>query len=161
MLPHERQVKLFIPLFISVSSKDELIDMQQTSTCFLFAAPSSPPQNVTAIAVSSTLAELFWLPPPSEHQNGIIHEYSVIKVTLPSGHLEELTAVDATISFDGLHPYTPYIFVVAAKTVALGPFSDQVKLEMPEESRSYMLYCTAYTTVVMGCIYYDVHIFTI
>lgn len=107
--------------------------------CFLFAAPSSSPQNVTAVAVSSTLAKLSWLPPSSEHQNGIIREYSVIKVTLPSGHLEEHTATDAIISFGDLHPYTPYIFVVAAKTVALGPFSDRVKLEMPEESRSYML----------------------
>lgn len=121
-------------------------DLFSTNTCmqytvnsfFFFVAPSAPPQNVMATALSSTSAKLFWLPPTSDQQNGIIREYSVIKVTLPSGHLEELTATEAEIVIDHLQPYTPYIFVVAAKTVALGPFSDQVKLEMPEESRHYM-----------------------
>ena len=99
--------------------------------------PSSPPLNVTAKALSSTVAKLMWQAPNAESRNGMIREYSVVKVTLPSGDLEELITNETYLDFHRLRPYTNYFFVVAARTVSLGPFSNQTFLSMPEASKTF------------------------
>lgn len=99
--------------------------------------PSSPPLNVTAKALSSTVAKLQWQPPNAENKNGVIREYSVVKVTLPSGDLEELITHETYLDFHRLQPYTNYFFVIAARTIALGPFSKQTFLSMPEASKTF------------------------
>lgn len=94
--------------------------------------PSSYPLNVTAVAMSPTVAKLTWQPPAPEHRNGRVHEYSIIRVTLPNGDLQELKTDKMEIVFKGLRPYTSYFFIIAAKTVSFGPFSPQEFLTMPE-----------------------------
>ena len=44
----------------------------------------------------------------------------------------EHNVTDTLLYVDGLHPYTNYLFVVAATTVSTGPFSDPIHLDMPE-----------------------------
>lgn len=52
--------------------------------CFAPAAPSAPPQQVTVLTVgnqNSTSISISWDPPPTDHQNGIIQEYKVLKAS--------------------------------------------------------------------------------
>ena len=98
----------------------------------IITAPSSPPVNVTAEAISPTLAKLTWEPPDPEHRNGRVQEYAIIRVILHSGELQELVSSNTEMVLEDLHPYTKYFFLVAARTVSLGPFSLQEFLHMPE-----------------------------
>ena len=90
-----------------------------------------------AVAISPTVANLSWQPPALENRNGLIREYSIIRVTLPIEDLHHFWTNALHMLFTDLHPYTNYFFVVAAKTVSLGPFSQQVFLDMPESGESY------------------------
>ena len=97
--------------------------------------PSSPPIDVTARASSPTEANLAWKPPVVEDRNGHIREYAVIRVAIPSGELFEFKTNSTQLDFRNLQPYGNYFFIVAAKTISLGPFSAQIFLNMPEASK--------------------------
>lgn len=50
----------------------------------LGVAPSAPPQSVTVLTVgnhNSTSISISWDPPPPDHQNGVIQEYKVHRVS--------------------------------------------------------------------------------
>jgi hypothetical protein len=99
-------------------------------------APSSPPLNVSAEPISPTVAQLTWQPPDPENRNGRVREYSIIRVTLPTGDLHELMTSNSEMVLEDLHPYTNYFVIIAAKTVYLGPFSPQEFINMPEAAPS-------------------------
>ena len=48
---------------------------------FFPAVPSSSPRNITVVEITSYSISLMWIPPASEHQNGVIIQY-IINVTL-------------------------------------------------------------------------------
>ena len=85
--------------------------------------------------MSSTEALLKWLPPPDEHHNGIIVSYNVHITGVNSGEDIDLTAHDLQLLVTDLHPFYSYEFSVAAFTIAVGPFSDPVVLQMPEAGK--------------------------
>ena len=114
------------------ASDGPIIRIPRSCNYSCLTVPSAPPLSVVVEALSPTVAKLTWKPPAPEHRNGRVREYSVIRVTLPSGDLQELKINQREIVFNDLHPYTTYFFLVAAKTVSLGPFSPQVFVNMPQ-----------------------------
>ena len=66
-----------------------------------------------------------------EHQNGVIEEYSIQVTGVDTTEKFELSTNDTNITVFSLHPFYTYKFAVAAHTIALGPFSSPVNLQMP------------------------------
>lgn len=94
---------------------------------------SEVPQDITVSALSSSNAILQWKPPPAEHQNGIVVSYSVRVSSMDTADEEiEFSVNDTSAVVSALHPFYSYRFAVAAVTVAVGPFSNPVTLQMPE-----------------------------
>ena len=90
--------------------------------------PSAPPDNVTAIEVSTTSVHLNWIPPPTEHHNGAITGY-VARVTMANTQESYNISTSNTteLSVDSLTPDSEYVFAVAAQTViGIGPFSGAI-----------------------------------
>ena len=98
----------------------------------IITAPSSPPLNVTAEALTPTVARFTWQPPDLENRNGRIRKYSIILVTLSTGDFHQLVTINSELVLDNLHPYTDHFVVIAARTISIGPFSPQVFVNTPE-----------------------------
>lgn len=108
---------------------------------FFSAVPSFVPLNVDAESLNATHALLSWDPPPPEHQNGVIEQYHItIKVTETGELLQRFSTYNSTV-IGQLHPFYTYMFSVAAQTVAVGPFSSQITLKMPEAGMFSFYYC--------------------
>ena len=90
------------------------------------------PENITVNALNATIAQLAWEPPPPEHRNGIIEEY-IIKVTgIDTKEEYELHSNQTFATISDLQPFHRYNFSIAAVTIAVGPFSSSLILQMPE-----------------------------
>ena len=115
------------------------------------AAPSAAPEEILVSIVSSTVLQIEWDPPRFEDRNGIIREY-IINITeintgnswqqargngTETGDFWHQTVGNNTVTtfIDSLHPFYLYSFSIAARTIALGPFSASVIVEMPEDGK--------------------------
>ena len=91
------------------------------------AAPASPPQSVTATALSSTKIQVNWTEVTEIDQNGIITEYEVMYEPLMTfGVLNTSTArtMDVFFLLNGLEEYVEYNISVRAYTNdGAGPYS--------------------------------------
>ncbi len=89
-----------------------------------FAVPSSPPQNVTVIVLSSTKIEVNWTDVPEIDQNGIVTDYEVMYEPLMTfGNALNIIIVNTTnmyITLDGLQEFVNYNISVRART-SVGP----------------------------------------
>ena len=84
------------------------------------------------VSLNATTAQLTWEPPPPEHRNGIIEEY-IVKVTgVDTTEEYELHFNQTFAIVSDLHPFYRYKFSIAAVTIAVGPFSSSLILQMPE-----------------------------
>ena len=97
-----------------------------------FTAPSDVPQNITVIALAATTAQLTWEPPPPEHRNGNIEEYIINITGVDTNEEYELYFKQTFATVSDLHPFYQYKFSIAAATIAVGPFSSLLILQMPE-----------------------------
>ena len=77
-----------------------------------------------------------WDPPPFEDRNGIIRTYTIVMIELDTGRVIESDTNNSSLLFNNLHPFNTYRFVIAARTIGLGPFSSPVTFQMPEASKS-------------------------
>lgn len=102
---------------------------------FFPAVPSSSPRNVTVVEITSYSISLMWIPPASEHQNGVIIQY-IINVTLvETGDMFQLTS-NATNVTAILMPFTAYIFLLSAEnSIGYGPFSEVLSIQSEEAGR--------------------------
>ena len=106
---------------------------------FFSTAPSFVPLTVVAEPLNATRALLLWEPPPPEHQNGVIEQYHItIKVNETGEVLQHFSTYTTTI-ISQLHPFYTYMFSVAAQTVAVGPYSSDISLKMPEAGILFLL----------------------
>lgn len=96
-------------------------------------APSSPPQNFTAAALSPNSITLTWSPPPLHSQNGNIREYRINMTELETGMESTFSTADTSLNIPLLHPYYTYECIVTAFTVATGPHAE-VSVTTPENS---------------------------
>ena len=72
--------------------------------------------------------QLFWSPPPAEHQNGEILEYRVTIVEVETGREMQYNSTPTSMTASPLHPYYSYRCRVAAVTTAgIGPFTTAVE----------------------------------
>jgi len=119
-------------------------------TCSL-SAPSGFPQNFFALNVSSHSVLLTWSPPLPHERNGIVTGYFVNVTAVETGehfrHFPNSTSL--TIS---ARPYTTYMFIIAAGTIAgRGPFSRELTVKTSEVGK----------TVVFNSTYSNFHARTI
>ena len=98
----------------------------------MYPVPTSPPVNLSLVTSTSTSVTLSWAPPLTQDQNGVITGYSLqIFIQQPSGTslLRETNVSSNGSTVDSLHPYTTYLFKVAAMTVVgRGPYSYSVSI---------------------------------
>ena len=89
--------------------------------------PSAPPENITTTDVSTTYAHLNWIPPPTEHHNGVLTGYVVLVTMANNQESYNLTSNTTELLVDSLTPDSEYIFAVAAQTmIGIGPFSGEI-----------------------------------
>lgn len=99
------------------------------------AVPTAPPANLTVTAVTSRTASLSWDPPPYAGQNGIIRQYVLTVNRSDTNFFTELTTASTQLTVEGIFPFRVYLFAVAAKTIQLGPFSDEVSALLLEDGK--------------------------
>ena len=97
-------------------------------------APSSPPSNYTAVALSSRSILLTWDAPPVEGQNGIITGYTVNITELETREVSTMFTESHNLTLYSLQPFTTYGFLVSAQTVGgRGPATHFVSVITHEE----------------------------
>ena len=103
-----------------------------------FLAPTAPPQNVSVQIVNSTSLTVSWDPPPLEDTNGFIRQYILVSTENETLTITQLQPLPTTTQVDlnSLHPYYTYTFRVAAETVDLGPFSNDITVQLPEDGNA-------------------------
>ena len=104
-------------------------------------APTLAPRDVLLTAVDSTTLSASWMPPPLEHQNGIIREYRFNITERETGMAYYQVAAAPFLTLSSLHPFYTYICTVAAFTIARGPYSVEVNITMPEDGMFYLSNC--------------------
>ena len=99
----------------------------------LLIAPTGPPQSVEVVVINSTSVKMTWSSPLEQDTNGILRHF-VINITKNTGGTQLVTLSAEHLSFTArdLQPYTSYYISIAAVTVAIGPFSGEITVEMPE-----------------------------
>ena len=86
----------------------------------IYTAPSYPPSNYTAVALSSCSILLTWEAPPAEGQNGIITGYTINLTELETGEVSTMFTESNNFTLYSLRPFTTCGFLVSAQTVAGG-----------------------------------------
>ena len=127
---------------VTVRTLDEGKTQHKLDTDFTtdpIAAPTSPPSNVMATAVSPTSIMVTWDMVPPIDQNGVITMYEVLYEPLEAFNgaiMSNTTTVDGTaraVNLTGLEEYVNYTISVRAYTSAgEGPYSDGV-IELTNE----------------------------
>ena len=84
-------------------------------------------------ATDSTTVLISWMPPPFQHQNGVIREYRVNVTETETGIAYRLVTAATTLTVPSLHPFYTYDCIIAAFTIAEGPYSVEVNITMPED----------------------------
>ena len=100
-----------------------------------YTVPSTPPQDLSGIAQSSTFLTFIWSPPPSIDINGIIQYYVVMVSEQETGRFWSFFAIDTNINLASLHPFFNYECQVAAFTIASGPFTSNVIVQTLEAGK--------------------------
>lgn len=115
--------------------KCESIPKFFTSSCIcsLLAAPTSPPQNVVVVSKTSQSFTLSWQSPPLEMRNGHIRFYTITITEMETDVISDVFANTTDLTISGLHPYYHYDAKVKGKTVAYGPYSASVTVQLDED----------------------------
>ena len=100
------------------------------------SVPTAPPANLSVTAVTSRTATLSWDPPPYEGQNGVIREYMLTVNRSDTNFFIVLNTTMTQLTVENLLPFRSYIFTVAAQTIALGPFSMEEEIQLPEDGKT-------------------------
>ena len=85
--------------------------------------------------MTSTTVTVTWNPPNFDLQNGVIRYYNVSVMEQMTGNSIWFLENSTEIIVEGLHPYYYYGIQVAAVTIATGPFSDQVTVQLLESGK--------------------------
>ena len=102
----------------------------------MILAPSAAPDEFIVLITSPTVVQMEWHPPREENRNGIIRSYIVVITELDTGITWQQTVEnDTDTSIESLHPFYSYSISVAAQTIALGPFTTPVMIDMPEDGK--------------------------
>ena len=104
------------------------------------AAPSGPPTNFQVRADTSRSLVLSWDPPLPHHQNGIVRMYIVMIELNNSTQITNILPTTNTIRVTALiRPFRTYICSVVAETVAVGPATENIAVQTPEDSECFWI----------------------
>ena len=106
-------------------------------------------------AMDSTTLLISWMPPPFEHQNGVIREYRVNITETETGTAYRLFTTATTLTVSSLHPFYTYDCIIAAFTIAEGPYSVEANITMPEDGM--FQFSNDIADFVTTCSYYYWH----
>ena len=110
------------------------------------AAPTFAPEGVETTAIDSRTLLISWVPPPFQHQNGVIREYRVNITERETAMAYRLVTAATSLTVPSLHPFYTYNCTVAAFTIAEGPYSVEINITMPEDGTfsSALIFITTY-----------------
>ena len=93
-----------------------------------YTAPTAAPLNVTGEFNDSTSINISWSPPPFSDQNGNIVAYNITyqRTDSSDGGTIMISTSDRFITIPSLRPFTNYSVMVAAFTIAMGPFEQTI-----------------------------------
>ena len=104
------------------------------------------PRNLIVANATSRSFYISWSSPPFESRNGIIRKYDITFIEENTGKVTEISTQGTAELFDNLHPYYNYSFMIAAVTVAVGPFSQvQTVLTLEDGEYKFMMYLPYYS----------------
>ena len=100
-----------------------------------YTVPSAAPESVEGQALGPRSLLLTWQPPPADQLNGILTGYivNVTETETGTGNQYQIPADVTQFTFQGLHPFYRYTFIVAAVTVGQGPFSGIFSQQMSQD----------------------------
>ena len=99
--------------------------------CFL--APGSSPTIVSVTALSAHILSVLWSDPLSTDINGIIQSY-LVNVSITETMETFLYKTNNTfLLLNDVHPYYTYSVMVAAVTIAPGPFTSEYSVTTPQD----------------------------
>ena len=100
---------------------------------FSIVASSSPPRLLVVTAMNSHSINISWSPPPLDKVNGIIQYYFVNISVMETSQTLYFQTTDTSVSLNDVHPHYTYTVVVAAVTIAIGPFSTEQSITTPQD----------------------------
>ena len=101
-------------------------------------APSGFPQNFLAVATSPRSILLTWILPLPWDRNGIITGYLINATLVETGEMLQQSSNSTSLVMNA-RPYTTYLFIIAAVTVAgRGPFSTEISIKTPESGKTVL-----------------------
>ena len=86
-------------------------------------------------AINSTTLLISWMPPPLEHQNGVIREYRVNITERETGMAYHLTTAATTLTVSSLHPFYTYTFFIVPVTVDVGTNHTEITIQTEEAGK--------------------------
>jgi len=96
------------------------------------AVPSGPPTNFQVRADTTRSLVLSWDPPLPQHQNGIVRLYTVTIILNNSAQVLTSTASTVRVTAQ-IKPFRNYLCSVAAETIGVGPATEDVAIQTPED----------------------------
>ena len=122
---------------------------------YSYIDPYAPPRDVQSFVTGSRTATISWIPPVAEHRNGPIIYYTLV------AHNEVFNVSDVVInatntdySLTNLEEYSTYRLRVAAATkIGLGPYSNPIAFNTPQDGKS-----SHYVVVLMMCLHVGIHL---
>jgi len=106
------------------------------ATLLLFQlAPATFPTNVAVTNSTSDSFILSWDPPPVEDTYSFIRNYLIAVTEIDTGRGFTMSANSTQIVLNELHPFYTYTCAIAAYTVALGPYSNEISVQLAEEGK--------------------------
>jgi receptor-type tyrosine-protein phosphatase Q len=99
-------------------------------------APSSPPMNKSVSVVDSRTINVSWAAPPFSSQNGIIRYYTISLVEVDTNIVTTHSSSGLQYVISNLHPYYFYNVTVRAVTIAAGPTTEGIVVQLPQDAPS-------------------------
>ena len=123
-----------------------------TIVVVIYPVPTAAPESLTGLVESSTLILVSWDPPPPYDRNGEIVYYLIHMRELDTGRFWTLPVFNNKTSayIGSLQPYYHYECRVAARTIALGPYSESIILQTFEDGKSfYLVYFPNHNIIIL------------
>uniref|UniRef100_UPI003AAD61A5 protein tyrosine phosphatase receptor type Fa isoform X4 n=1 Tax=Centroberyx gerrardi TaxID=166262 RepID=UPI003AAD61A5 len=117
--------------------------------------PSSYPQNLSVVGLTTTSTKLAWEPPPLAERNGKIVQYVVVYRDINSQHNNTNSTAETHMTIQGLQPDTTYdIRVRAFTSKGGGPISPSIQsrtmsTSMPEFTKNFGVKAVMKTSVLL------------
>lgn len=121
--------------FACINAPSIILTCSVCKILFSSIAPTGFPPPPSVTAVTSTTLTLAWEPPPLEQINGIIRNYVVTITEIETGRVFTVASNNTQVTVENLHPFYTYACRVAAETIGVGPYSNQILVQLDEEGK--------------------------